>query len=120
MLRYTEDHEWLRLDGDVATVGITAHAAEQLGDLVFVQLPETGASLARGEGAAVVESVKAASDVFAPLDGVVLEVNQAVADDPSLVNSDPLGKGWFFKLRLADKGAFDALLDEGAYGKLIA
>lgn len=120
MLRFTEDHEWLKLDGDVATVGITAHAAEQLGDLVFVQLPESGAKLTKGAPAAVAESVKAASDVFAPLDGEVVDVNQSIADDPSIVNADPLGKGWFFKLRLADRAAFDRLLDEAAYGKLIA
>lgn len=119
MLRYTEEHEWLRLEGDVATVGITAHAATQLGDLVFVQLPEVGDKLAKGGSAAVVESVKAASDVFAPLAGEVVEVNQAVADDPALVNADPQGKGWFFKLRLADRKAFAELMDEAAYTKLI-
>ena len=118
LLRYTEEHEWLQLDGDVATVGITAHAAKELGDLVFVQLPEVGAKLAKGDGAAVVESVKAASDVFAPLDGDVTAVNDAIVADPSLVNSDPLGQGWFFKLKLADPSAFAKLLDEAAYTKL--
>lgn len=118
MLRFTEEHEWLRLEGDVATVGITAHAATLLGDLVFVQLPDVGSKLVKGQGAAVVESVKAASDVFAPLAGEVVEINQAVAGDPALVNSDPQGKGWFFKLRLADVNAFAGLMDEAAYSKL--
>ena len=120
MLKYTADHEWLKIDGNVATVGITEHATTQLGDLVFVQLPDVGAQVTKGGGAAVVESVKAASDVFAPLDGEVVEINQAIADDPSLVNSDPLGKGWFFKLKLAGVAGLDALLDEAAYLKLIA
>ena len=120
MLRYTEEHEWLKLDGDVATVGITEHATSQLGDLVFVQLPDVGAKLAKGDGAAVVESVKAASDVFAPLDGEVVAINEAIVKDPSIVNSDPLEAGWFFKLKLADVGSFDGLMDEAAYGKHIA
>ncbi len=119
MLRYTEEHEWLKLDGDVATVGITAHAATLLGDVVFVELPELGAKLAKGDGAAVVESVKAASDVYAPLAGDVVEVNQAIVDDPALVNADPEGRGWFFKLRLDDVKAMDGLMDESAYKKLI-
>lgn len=119
MLRFTEDHEWLKLDGDVATVGITAHAAGQLGDLVFVQLPEVGAKLARGDGAAVVESVKAASDVFAPLAGVVVEINEAVVRDPALVNADPENGGWFFKLKISDAAAVGSLLDEAAYKTLI-
>lgn len=118
MRKYTEEHEWLSLDGDVATVGITAHAAKELGDLVFVQLPEVGARVAKGDGAAVVESVKAASDVFAPLDGEIVAVNDAIVADPSLVNSDPLQGGWFFKLKLADRTAFDGLMDEAAYQKL--
>ena len=120
MLKYTADHEWLKIDGAVATVGITQHATTQLGDLVFVQLPEIGAAVTKGGAAAVVESVKAASDVFAPLDGLVVEVNQAISDDPSLVNSDPLGKGWFFKLKVTDLAALDSLLNEAAYLKLIA
>ena len=115
MLRYTADHEWLKRDGDVVTVGITNHAAETLGDLVFVQLPEVGARFKVGEGAAVVESVKAASDVFAPLEGEVVEVNHAIVEDPSIVNREPQGAGWFFKLKAADPSAFDALLDEGGY-----
>ncbi len=119
MLKYTEEHEWLKLDDGVATVGITAHAAEQLGDLVFVELPEVGAKVAKGDKAATVESVKAASEVYAPLDGEVVEVNQAIVDDPSLVNSAPQDGGWFFKLKLADASAMDKLLDEAAYQKLI-
>jgi glycine cleavage system H protein len=100
MLKFTEDHEWLKIEGDVATVGITAHAAEQLGDLVFVELPEAGAKFDKGGEASTVESVKAASDVYCPLAGEITEVNQAIVDDPSLVNSDPTGAGWFFKLKL--------------------
>ena len=120
MLKFTADHEWLKIDGSIATVGITEFATTQLGDLVFVQLPDVGTSVTKGGSAAVVESVKAASDVFAPLDGDVVEVNQGVVDDPSLVNSDPLGKGWFFKLKLADLNAIDVLMDEAAYKALIA
>jgi glycine cleavage system H protein len=119
MLKYTEEHEWLDLDGDVATVGITKHAAELLGDVVFVQLPELGAKFSKGDGAAVVESVKAASDVYAPLDGEVVEVNQAVVNDPALVNADPEGRGWFFKLRLDDIKAMDGLMDDDAYQTLV-
>lgn len=119
MLKFTEDHEWLKLDGEVVTVGITVHASEQLGDLVFVELPRVGTKLSRGDGAAVVESVKAASDVFAPLDGEIVEVNQAIVEDPSIVNSDPLGAGWFFKLKLSDTKAMESLLDEAAYKTLV-
>ena len=119
MLKFTAEHEWLKVDGDVATVGITTHAAEQLGDLVFVELPEVGASFDKGGDAATVESVKAASDVYCPLDGEVVEVNQAIVDDPALVNSDPQGAAWFFKLKLADPSAANALLDEAAYKELI-
>lgn len=119
LLKFTEDHEWLKLEGDVATIGITEHAATQLGDLVFVQLPEVGASLTKGDGAAVVESVKAASDVFAPLAGTVVAINQDIVDDPAVVNADPMGKGWFFKLKLADVKALNGLLDEAAYRTLI-
>jgi glycine cleavage system H protein len=119
LLRYTEEHEWLKLEGHVATVGITGHAANLLGDVVFVQLPEVGATLIKGGGAAVVESVKAASDVYAPLSGEVVEVNQAIVDDPAIVNADPQGAGWFFKLRLKDVKAMDGLMDEAAYKKLI-
>lgn len=120
MLKYTEDHEWLKIEGETATVGITAHAAEQLGDLVFVELPDVGASFEKGGEAATVESVKAASEVYAPLAGEIIEVNQAIVDDPSLVNSDPAGEGWMFKLKLAHAGEADGLLDQDAYDKLIA
>jgi glycine cleavage system H protein len=115
MLKYTEDHEWIKLDGDVATVGITTHAQDALGDVVFVDLPSVGTSFAQKELAGVVESVKAAADVFMPISGEVTEVNEALRDDPSLANSDPLGAGWFFKVRLSDKSQIDALLDEAAY-----
>lgn len=112
---YTADHEWLRIDGDVATIGITDYAQSQLGDVVFVELPKIGRALKKAEAAAVVESVKAASDVYAPLTGEVLEVNAALADEPALVNSDAAGKAWFFKLKIADKGELDGLMDEAAY-----
>jgi glycine cleavage system H protein len=115
MLKYTEDHEWIKLDGDVATVGITTHAQDALGDVVFVDLPSVGSSFAQKEVAGVVESVKAAADVFMPISGEITEVNEALRDDPSLANSDPLGAGWFFRVRLSDKSQFDALLDEAAY-----
>lgn len=120
MQKFTKDHEWVKIEGDIATVGITGHAAEQLGDLVFVELPEEGKELGKGDNAAVVESVKAASDVYAPLSGTVSEVNSAIVDDPSLVNSDAIGEGWFFKLKLKDVAEADALLDEAAYNELIA
>lgn len=120
MLKFTAEHEWLKLEGDVATVGITTHAAEQLGDLVFVELPEVGATFDKGADAATVESVKAASEVYCPLDGEITEINQAIVDDPSLVNSDPQGAGWFFKLKLKTAADADALLDEAAYKELIA
>lgn len=120
MLKFTAEHEWLKLEGDVAIVGITTHAAEQLGDLVFVELPEVGATFDKGADAATVESVKAASEVYCPLDGEITEINQAIVDDPSLVNSDPQGAGWFFKLKLKTPSDADALLDEAAYNELIA
>lgn len=119
MRKFTDEHEWLTRDGDVATVGITDHASAQLGDLVFVELPKIGAKLTKGQAAAVVESVKAASDVFAPLDGEVVEINDAVVADPSLVNSDPLGRGWLYRMRLANSADFDALMDEAAYVALV-
>jgi glycine cleavage system H protein len=112
---YTEDHEWLKIDGDVATIGITDYAQSQLGDIVFVELPKIGRALKKAEAAAVVESVKAASDVYAPLTGEVLEVNAALAEEPALVNSDAAGKAWFFKLKIADKSELDGLMDEAAY-----
>ncbi len=113
--RYTREHEWLMLDGDIVTVGITDHAQEQLGDVVFVELPELNREVVAGEACAVVESVKAASDVYAPLTGKVVEINQGVIDDPALVNSDAEGEGWFFRLEIDDTDAFEALLDEEAY-----
>ncbi|MCC6717026.1 MAG: glycine cleavage system protein GcvH [Acetobacteraceae bacterium] len=114
-LRYTKDHEWVRLEDGIATVGITEHAQEALGDVVFVELPDPGREVEEGEACSVVESVKAASDVYAPLTGRVTESNQAIIDDPALVNRDSGGEGWFFKLALADVAAFDALLDEDGY-----
>lgn len=120
MLKFTEDHEWLKIEDDVATIGITAHAAEQLGDLVFVDLPAVGAQLSKGDSAATVESVKAASDVYCPLDGEITAINDAIVQDPSLVNSDPQGEGWFFKLRLKDLSTLEALLDETAYHSSIS
>ena len=113
---FTKEHEWISVDGDTATVGISDHAQEQLGDIVFAEVPEAGRRLAKGQEAAVVESVKAASDIYAPVSGEVIEGNQAVADDPSLVNSDPEGQGWFFKLKLDNPGELDGLMDQAAYG----
>jgi glycine cleavage system H protein len=112
---YTEEHEWIRVEGDQATVGITDFAQGQLGDIVFVELPEAGRQVTKGGEAAVVESVKAASDVYAPVDGEIVEPNPALGDDPSLVNSDPEGEGWFFRLRLADSSQLDGLMDADAY-----
>jgi glycine cleavage system H protein len=120
MLRFTDEHEWLNLEGDTATVGITTHAAEQLGDLVFVELPKVGATLKKGAAAAVVESVKAASDVYAPVDGEVTAVNDAAVSDPASVGSDPQGAGWLYKVRVADPSALDGLMDEAAYHRFIA
>ena len=120
MLKFTSDHEWLRVENDSAVVGITPYAQEKLGDLVFVQLPKAGAVLQAGGAAAVVESVKAASDVYAPINGEVTEVNQQVVDDPTLINADPTGKGWLFKLRIADPSQLDGLMDEAAYRALVA
>ena len=117
-LKYTEDHEWLQLSGDTAVVGITVHAQDALGDVVFVDLPEVGKSFAAKEVAGVVESVKAAADVYMPVSGEVIEVNEALRDDPSLANSDPLGAGWFFKVKLSQPAEVDALLDETAYQQL--
>lgn len=119
-LKFTEDHEWISIDGDIATVGITNHAQEQLGDVVFVDLPEVGASVEKGGDAAVVESVKAASDVYAPIDGEIVEVNGSLVDDPSLVNSDAQGGGWFMKVKIADASQLDGLMDEAAYQAHIA
>ena len=118
MIKYTEDHEWVKVEGDTATVGITVHAQDALGDVVFVELPEVGATLAQKDTAGVVESVKAAADVYMPISGEVTEVNEALRDDPSLANSDPLGAGWFFKVKLSDPSQLDALMDETAEGLL--
>ena len=118
-IRYTEDHEWVQLDGDIATIGITDHAQEALGDIVFVELPEDGREVAAMEACAVVESVKAASDVFSPLACKVVESNQMIVEDPSLVNGDPMGGGWFFKIELDDVEDFEALMDEEAYKALL-
>ena len=118
MLKFTEEHEWLKLDGDIATVGITEHAATQLGDIVFVELPEVGAKVSKDDSIAVVESVKAASDIYAPLDGEIVEVNEAVTSNPALVNEKPMTDGWFFKMKLVDSGAAAQLLDENAYKAL--
>ena len=114
-LKYTEDHEWLKIEGDIATVGITTHAQDALGDVVFVELPEIGRGYAQKDTAGVVESVKAAADVYMPVSGEVVEVNEALRDDPSQANSDPQGAGWFFKVRLAEPAQVAALMDEAAY-----
>ena len=119
MTKFTEDHEWLNLADGVATVGITNHAVDQLGDLVFVELPQVGTKLAKGDVAATVESVKAASEVYCPLDGEIVAVNEAIVNDPSTVNSDPQATGWFFKLKLARASDADSLMDEAAYLALV-
>lgn len=119
MLKYTKDHEWLRLEGDLATIGITLYAQDKLGDLVFVELPSVGATFQQGAPAAVVESVKAASDVYAPVTGEVVAVNDKVTTEPGLVNSDPTGDGWLFRVKIADKSEFDALLDEAGYQAIL-
>ncbi len=117
--KYTEDHEWVLIEGDTATVGISGYAQEQLGDVVYIELPEAGAELERGAEAATVESVKAASEIYAPVAGEVIEVNGALNDDPALVNSDPLGDGWFFKLKIGGTPDLGDLMDEDAYKKYI-
>ncbi len=119
-LKYTEDHEWLNVSGGIATVGITHHAQDALGDVVFVELPEVGKTFAPKEIAGVVESVKAAADVYMPVSGEVFEVNEALRADPALANSDPLGAGWFFKIKLADPSELTALMDETSYAKFSA
>jgi glycine cleavage system H protein len=120
-VKYTEDHEWIRLDDDgLATVGITNYAQGQLGDMVFVELPEADREVAQGEETAVIESVKAAGEVKAPVAGTVVKVNDALTEDPSLVNSDPEGEGWFLRIRIADENELAALLDEDAYQTMVA
>ena len=118
-LYFTREHEWIRVEGDTATVGISDHAQEQLGDIVFAEVPEAGRRLTKGQEAAVVESVKAASDVYAPVSGEVIEGNAALGDDPALINTDPEGEGWFFKLKLDNPGELEGLMDESAYGDWI-
>ena len=119
-LRYTEEHEWLKQDGDEVVVGITEHAAEQLGDLVFIELPSEGTTGAKGDEVVTIESVKAASDITAPLDGQITEVNPAIVENPALVNEDPMEDGWFFKMTLADPAELEGLMDEEAYRAYIA
>lgn len=118
-LKYTEEHEWVRLEGDTVTVGVSDFAQSQLGDVVYVELPAVGATISTGGQVAVVESVKAASEVYAPIAGEVTDINSAVADDPSLVNSDPLGAGWFIKVKLTDPAELDRLMDEAGYAGFI-
>lgn len=121
MSRYfTEDHEWVELDGEIATVGITDYAQSQLGDIVFVEVPEEGKQVSKGDDAAVVESVKAASDVYAPVSGTIVEGNPALADEPALVNEDPEGEGWFFRMTLSDTSELDGLMDEGKYQDFVS
>lgn len=114
-VKYTEDHEWIRVEGGVGTVGITDHAQEQLGDIVFVELPEVGRSVGKGDESGVVESVKAASEIYAPVSGEIVEVNAALVDAPQTANTDPAGAGWFYKIKLSDPGELDGLMDEAAY-----
>jgi glycine cleavage system H protein len=118
-VKYTQEHEWIRVEGDIGTIGITSYAQEQLGDVVFVELPQAGRKVAKGEACAVVESVKAASDIYAPVSGEVTEANAALGDAPGDVNAEPMGKGWFFKLKLADKNELNGLMDEAAYGAFV-
>ena len=118
-MKYTEDHEWLSLDGDVVTVGITDHAQEQLGDIVFIELPEVGTQVSKGDEIVVIESVKAASDITAPLDGEIVEVNEAIVENPASVNEDAEGSAWFFKVKVEDTAQLDDYLDEDAYKDLI-
>lgn len=118
-MKYTEEHEWLVAEGDVVTVGISAHAAEQLGDVVFVELPEVGTEVTKDEDIVVIESVKAASDILAPLDGEIVEINEVLADNPGLVNDDPTGDAWFFKIKASDLSQMDDYMDEAAYKDFI-
>jgi glycine cleavage system H protein len=119
-MKFTEEHEWLREEGDEVVVGITIHAAEQLGDVVFIELPEEGTTVSKDDEVVVIESVKAASDILAPVDGEIIEVNTALADNPGLVNEDPQGEAWFFKLKITDPSQMDEFMDEAAYQKFIA
>jgi glycine cleavage system H protein len=119
-LRFTKDHEWIRQDGDTAVIGITDYAQQQLGDIVYVELPAVGTMVEAGKEAAVVESAKAASEVYAPVSGEIVAVNEAISGDPAKVNTDPMGEGWFLSVRLADPKALDGLMDEAAYQKFVA
>lgn len=118
-VKFSEEHEWIRVEGDTGTIGITQYAQEQLGDVVFVDVPAAGRKVAKGEAVAVVESVKAASDIYAPVSGEVIESNAALADTPGDVNAEPMGKGWFFKIRISDKGELAGLMDEAAYAAFV-
>ena len=118
-VKYSKEHEWIRVEGDAGTVGISQYAQEQLGDVVFVDLPQAGRKVAKGEACAVVESVKAASDIYAPVSGEVTEANAALAETPGDVNADPMGKGWFFRIKLSDKGELSGLMDEAAYNAFV-
>jgi glycine cleavage system H protein len=118
-IKYTDEHEWISIEGDVGTIGISAYAQEQLGDVVFVDVPQAGRKVAKGESVAVVESVKAASDIYAPASGEVMEANAALAETPGDVNVEPMGKGWFFKMKLADKSELDGLMDQAAYDAFV-
>lgn len=119
-MKYTEEHEWLRAEGDHVVVGVTQYAADQMGDVVFVELPDADTDVTKGDEVVVIESVKVASDILAPLDGSIVEVNAELGDTPDLLNSDPLGAGWIFKMKLKDPAALDGLMDEAAYNALIA
>jgi glycine cleavage system H protein len=119
-MKFTEDHEWLRVDGDVVVVGITDHAAEQLGDVVFVELPETETKVTKGDDIVVIESVKAASDIVAPLDGEIVAVNDDLSDNPGMVNEDPTGTAWFFKMKVEDMAQLDGYMSEDEYQEMIA
>ncbi|WP_158968921.1 glycine cleavage system protein GcvH [Chachezhania sediminis] len=118
-MKFTEEHEWLLADGDIVTVGITTYAAEQLGDVVFVELPEVGTEVTKDDECVVIESVKAASDILAPLDGEIVEVNETLPDNPSLVNEDAMGEAWFFKIKVSDMSPMDDYMDEAAYNEFI-
>lgn len=118
-MKFTEEHEWLRTEGEVVVVGITDHASEQLGDIVFVELPEIGTEVSKDDEIVVIESVKAASDILAPMDGEIVEVNDALADEPGKVNEDPMGDGWFFKIKASDMSQMDDYMDEAAYKDLV-
>jgi glycine cleavage system H protein len=118
-VKYSNEHEWIRVEGDVGTIGITNYAQEQLGDVVFVEVPAVGRKVTRGESVAVVESVKAASDIFSPVSGEIVEGNAALADSPGDVNAEPMGKGWFFKIKLSNKSELDGLMDEAAYNTFV-